>query len=180
MQLEDEIRYDPTAGPFGFGANTNYDPTERYGIELEGGWRPWADLRLQASLAWTRAQFRDGPYAGNDVPLVAEWTGSLAAFWDFWRDPTFGTHTLGVNLDYVGESRLENDEANFQPEIPSYVLVDAKLGGEVGAFTYELAVNNVFDESYYAYGVASATTRGAYNVFPLPGRTYWVRGGVRF
>jgi len=49
--------------------------TLRYGWENIAGWKVSDTLRLKAGLAYTRSVFREGPFAGSDVPLVSRWTG---------------------------------------------------------------------------------------------------------
>jgi iron complex outermembrane receptor protein len=170
MDLEDEIHFNPATF-----VNENLDPTRRYGWEISADWRPMDRLRFSGALAYTRAEFRDGPNEGNEVPLVADWTASLTASYDILRHLT-----LTSTVSYVGEKRMDNDEANFQPKIDDYVLVDVGVRGEIGRFFYAATINNLFDEEYFNYAVASASTFGTYNAYPLPGRTYLLRAGVTF
>jgi iron complex outermembrane receptor protein len=109
------------------------------------------------------------------VPLAAAWTGSSSLTWRHteWLSAT-------VVSSYVGEKRLDSDEANFQPMIPAYTVVDIRLGGAYGGFYWEGVVNNLFEEEYFTYGVASVSTFGTYNAYPMPERTALVRFGVRF
>ena len=57
--------------------------------------------------------------------------------------------------------------------------LDLKIGGEVENFFWSFSVNNVFDALYYDYAVASASTPGAFNAYPLPGRTYLLKAGLK-
>jgi iron complex outermembrane receptor protein len=50
----------------------------------------------------------------------------------------------------------------------------------VDRFTWSVAVQNLFDEQYFDYAVASASTVGVYNAYPQPGRTFMVRAGATF
>ena len=70
MELENELHFSPATF-----TNTNLDPTLRYGVENILTWRVADNLRLKGGLAYTRSKFREGPFAGNDVPLVSPWTG---------------------------------------------------------------------------------------------------------
>ncbi len=83
-------------------------------------------------------------------------------------------------VSYYGDKRMDNDESNFQPKIPDYWLVDLKLTKRFENFFIEGSVNNLFDEEYYDYAVASAFTFGAYNAYPLPGRSFFLKAGVTF
>ena len=80
MALENELHFSPATF-----TNTNLDPTKRYGVENIVTWNVTAFLRVKAGVAYTRAQFREGPFAGNDVPLVSPWTGSVAVSWDIYQ-----------------------------------------------------------------------------------------------
>jgi iron complex outermembrane receptor protein len=66
MYLNDEIHFNPSIF-----ANTNLDPTRRYGSETSVTWRVDQNLTLKGGAAYTRSVFREGPFAGNDVPLVS-------------------------------------------------------------------------------------------------------------
>ncbi len=125
--------------------------------------------------------FREGPLAGNDVPLVSTWTGSAAVSWDVL--PQWLTFD-GV-VRYIGSRRMDNDQLNIQPLIPAHYLVDVRLGGEVDRFFWSFSVQNLFDTNYFDYAVASPfpfgfdSAIGVYNAYPQPGRTYMLRAGVK-
>ena len=42
-------------------------------------------LLLRGGAAYTRAVFRDGPFTGNDVPLVSRYTASGGVTWNVWE-----------------------------------------------------------------------------------------------
>jgi iron complex outermembrane receptor protein len=77
---------------------------------------------------------------------------------------------------------MDNDQANFQPQIPAVTLVDVRLGGELDQFFWAASIENLFNEMYYNYSVASATLTnvGVYNAYPLPGRTFMLRAGMKW
>lgn len=175
MALTNEIHFSPY-DPFSFfGSNINLDPTRRYGSETHATLRINDDFRLKGSFAYTRAQFRDGPFAGNDVPLVSRFSGSAGFSWNIWQKYL----VLDANARFWSSRRMDNDQLNRQPVIPAQATLDLKLGGEVENFFWSFSVNNVFDALYYDYAVASASTPGAYNAYPLPGRTYLLKAGFR-
>ena len=139
----------------------------------------WAiadDLRLKGAFSYMRAKFKDGDFDGNDIPLVAPWTVSTTVFWDIWKDYL----KLAATMNFLDSKRLENDERNLFTKIPSHALVDLKLNGAYRSLTWAAEVNNLFDKDYYNYGIASATTMGTYNAYPLPGRTFKLTAGARF
>lgn len=173
MLLNNEILFIPFPP---IGANINLDPTKRVGVENSATLRLSEALRLKGGLTYTRATFREGIYAGNDVPLVSRWTGNLGLTWDVYQK--FAVFDAVVR--YVGERRMDNDQANFQPMIPAHTTVDLRLGGEMKNLFWSLSVQNLFNVLYFDYAVASSATYGRYNAYPLAGRTYMVKVGATF
>jgi iron complex outermembrane receptor protein len=172
MRLKDEIFFNAATG-----VNTNLDPTQRYGLESQAVYRALDNLRLKAGLAYTRAVFREGPFSGNDVPLVSRWSGFVGLSWDVWRRYV----VYDVTVRYAGERRMDNDFANTQQMIPSHAIVDMRIGGEIKNFFWSLTVQNVFnDANYYDYAIASPFTPGRFAAYPQPGRTYLLRAGAQF
>ena len=173
MTLNNELLFIPFPP---LGANTNLDPTRRVGVENAVIWHVSPDLRVKGGLTYTRATFREGVYAGNDVPLVSRWTGNVGVSWNVYQKLA----VFDAVLNYVGERRMDNDQANFQPEIPAHTTVDVRLGGEWQHLFWSVSVQNLFDAQYFDYAVASSATYGRYNAYPLPGRTYMVKAGATF
>lgn len=177
MKLRDEIHFSPELF-----TNTNLDPTHRYGSEASGSYQFNDAVRLTGAANYTRAVFREGTFAGNDVPLVSRWTGNVGASWDIWQKFL----TFDGVVRYVGARRMDNDQVNLQPMIPAHTVVDVRLGGEVKKFTWSVSVQNLFNAQYFDYAVASAfpfgfgSVIGTYNAYPLPGRTFLARAGMSF
>jgi iron complex outermembrane receptor protein len=171
MQLENELFFSPATF-----TNLNLDPTKRYGVENIVTWNVADNLRLKAGLAYTRAQFREGPFAGKDVPLVSPWTGSVAVSWDIYRKYL----VFDAVARFFSNRRMDNDPNNLQPFIPGKAVVDLRIGGEIDRFFWSASVQNVFNTLYFEYAIASAFSLGVYNAYPLPGRTYLVRAGWQF
>lgn len=171
MDLRNELFFSPATF-----TNVNLDPTRRHGVENILVWQLYEHLRLKAGLAYTRAVFRAGPFAGNGVPLVSPWTGSVAVSWDIYRKYL----VLDAVARVFSGRRMDNDQANFQPLIPGTTVVDLRVGGEIDKFFWSISVQNVFNVLYFEYAVASTFTFGTYNAYPLPGRTFLARAGVMF
>lgn len=171
MSLQNEIHFDPSVF-----ANINLDPTHRYGSETSASWRVLDNLTLKSGLAYTRSVFREGIYAGNDVPLVSRWTATGGVSWAIWQKYV----VADAVVRYFGSRRMDNDQANFQPLIPPRTLVDLRIGGEYQNLFYSLSVQNLFDVFYYDYAVASAFTFGTFNAYPQPGRVIMGRLGLKF
>lgn len=173
-RLTDEIGYDPQAvGPgslFGFsGANINFDPTRRQGVELEAAQRLSASLGLRAHAALRRAEFRAGVYAGANVPLVPERLLALRADWT----PMAG-HRLTGGVNWVSSQAV--DFANTC-SVPSYTTADARYAYQWRQAEFSLGVTNLFDRRFFtqAFGCAGGE---ATSIYPEPGRG--VTAAVRF
>ena len=88
---------------------------------------------------------------------------------------------LLASTNYYSSQYLDNDEANsLGVKIPAYTVSDIKLDHTIGHWTFAVAVNNVFDEDYYTYGVRSNFTPDRYAAYPLPGRSGWVSAEYKF
>ena len=171
MELNNEIHFIPALF-----LNVNLDPTRRLGWENSATYQLTDDVRLHGGFAYTRATFREGPFAGNDIPLVSRWTGNAGASWDIWRK----LFVLDVTGRFVGARHMDNDQTNTQPLIPANATVDVKLSGECERVFWSLTVLNLFNVSYFDYAIASAFTQGFYSAYPQPGRTFVVRAGATF
>ena len=76
---------------------------------------------------------------------------------------------------------LESDDENFQDtKIPSYVITNMSIASKFGKFFSTLSINNILDEKYHNYAVASSSTLGAYNAYPEPGREITLSLGAKF
>ncbi|UUZ57106.1 TonB-dependent receptor [Massilia sp. H-1] len=117
--LTDEIFYDPNLN--GFGANTNLDPTERRGVELDA----------QAALLSQPAP--DGPpaarhrasglsqYDGHEMVLVPKNVATLRLSWV----PGNG-HSADIGAQWVDRQRDGGDFGNTcSTRIPAYATMDA-------------------------------------------------------
>jgi iron complex outermembrane receptor protein len=178
MYLVNEIHF--RFLPLFFSGNINLPPTRRYGSETIAAWQATDELLFKMGLAYTRAIFREGPDAGNDVPLVSRWTGSFGVAWNVWQRYLIFD---GV-VRYIGTRRMDNDQHNIQPLIPAHTVVDVGLSGEVDRFYWSFKVQNLFDVHYFDYAVASPfpegflSKLGRYNAYPQPGRAYLLKMGV--
>ena len=174
MELNDEVFFSPATF-----TNVNLDPTRHWGVETTASVAVSETVSLHGNVTYTRATFREGTFAGNDIPLISRWTGNAGLTWDIWRK----WFVYDVMLHYAGERRLDNDSANVQPLIPAHTTVDMRIGGQIpiadhmkNAF-WSFTVQNVFNDMYYDYGIASTTTIGRFNAYPQPGRTFMFRAG---
>ena len=142
MDLENEIHFIPALF-----YNVNLDPTRRYGSETSASLRVSDTVLLRGGMAYTRAVFREGPFAGNDVPLVSRYTASAGVTWNIWQNYLVFDATLRA----WSERFMDNDQANTQRRIPADATVDLKLSGAYEHFFWSLSVNNLFNALYYDY-----------------------------
>lgn len=169
--LRNEIGYDPAGnGPFGpFGANVNFDPTLRQGVELEAAHALGAALDLRLNVALRQARFTAGPYQGNDVMLVPKRTVALRADWR----PATG-HAISGGVIWV--SSQSPDFAN-QCTMPSYATTDLRYAYTWGRAELAVGIANLTDSKYYtqAFGCAAGVTTA---IYPEAGRT--ITASVRY
>ena len=133
-------------------------------------------LLLRAGGAYTRAVFREGPFAGMDVPLVSRYTASGGVTWNIWQNFV----VLDATVRAWSERFMDNDQANTQRPIPASATVDLKLSGAWEHFFWSVSANNLLNALYYDYAIASSFTAGRFSAYPLPGRTYMVKAGATF
>lgn len=171
MDLLNEIHFDPVNF-----VDTNLDPTRRYGSETSVSLRASDTVLLRGGFAYTRAVFREGPFAGNDIPLVSRVTANAGVSWNIWQSYLVADATVR----YWGTRYMDNDQANTQPLIPANATVDFKLSGKYDRFFWSLSVNDVFNALYYDYAVASTFTPDRFAAYPLPGRSFLLKTGVTF
>ncbi len=177
MNLQNEIFFSPATF-----TNTNLDPTRRYGAEITASLQATDTLRLKAGGAYTRAQFVEGAFAGNDIPLVSRWTASAGLSWNIVQKEL----VFDATARYFGQRRMDNDSANQQLLIPGATTVDLRLGGERQNIFWALSVQNIFDVRYYEYAISSIDfftglpAFGTYSAYPLPGRTWMAKAGVQW
>jgi iron complex outermembrane receptor protein len=171
MDLDNEIHFNPVLF-----YNVNLDPTRRYGAETSASLRVSDTVTLRGGMAYTRAVFREGMFAGDDIPLVSRLTGNAGVTWNIWQNYLVFDATLRGWSSRI----MDNDQANTQGRIPANATADIKLSGAYEHFFWSLTVNNLFNALYYDYAIASSFTAGRFSAYPLPGRTYMVRAGATF
>ena len=91
--------------------NDNLDPTRRYGSETSASLRVSDTVLLRGGFAYTRAVFREGPFAGNDVPLVSRYTASAGVTWNIWQKYL----VVDATVRYWSSRLMDNDQPNTQP-----------------------------------------------------------------
>jgi iron complex outermembrane receptor protein len=170
--LKNEIGFDPNAPNTFFGANVNFDPTQREGLEVDWNHALTKAVALQVNGAVRRATFRSGPYEGKDVPLVPRQTLAVRADWV----PVAG-HRLNAGVNWVSE---QHPDFQNTCTIPAYVTADARYAWQFYRNAeLALGVTNLFDQKYYtqAFGCVAGTTT---SIYPEPGRQFTASVRVQF
>ncbi|MCR4300986.1 MAG: TonB-dependent receptor [Sulfuricaulis sp.] len=162
MNLHNEIHFNSATF-----ANENLDPTRRHGMTVSAEKRLTENSRVTTDYAYTRAAFRSGTFAGNEVPLVSRNTGSLTYSWTSARKLTVSTAAR-----YTGVKRFDNDQTNTFQKIPAYTTVDIKLMGKIETWKWLATINNLFDRKAFDYGIRSTSSSNIYNAYPLPERIF--------
>jgi iron complex outermembrane receptor protein len=172
-RLTNEIGFDPNApGPFGFpGANVNFDPTQRQGLEVDARQQLAANLGLRINANVREAKFRSGAYAGREVPLVARRTLAVRADWS-----PAAQHRLSGGVQWV--SSQHPDFANACT-MPAYTTADIRYAYEWKQAEFSLGVTNLFDRKYYtqAFVCSGGVTNG---IYPEAGRAATAAVRVKF
>ncbi|MEO8806102.1 MAG: TonB-dependent receptor [Burkholderiaceae bacterium] len=160
--LTNEIGYDPSVvGPFGFGANVNFDPTRRQGIELEVMQALGGGANLRVNAATRRARFSAGSHEGKDVPLTPRHSLSVRADWS----PAPG-HRIDGGVNVVSSQSPDFDNAC---SMPRYTTADLRYAYRWSFAELALGVTNLGNAKYYTQ--AFACVNGAVSsIYPEAGR----------
>lgn len=165
--LRHELGYDPLiANPIawgGLGANVNFDPTRRQGLELQTAHALSPSVELQLNAALRQARFVDGAYKGRDLPLVPHQTLALRAEWRM-----LPGHTLNGGVNWVAAQSPDFDNAC---RMSGYSVADLRYGYQWGRAELSLGIGNLFDSKYYtqAYRCVAGVTEG---IYPEAGRSF--------
>lgn len=171
-KLKHEIFYNPLLG---WGTNVNSpDDTVREGFNTHIGWERKKLAGVMLAYSYTRAEFEEGDYKDNKIPLVPTSTVSLTGRVWLWDDLyVFGGYR------FVSEQFCISDFSNTAPKIPSYGIFH--LGAEyapscayVKGLKLGFTIDNLFDKNYCDYA-----TYGT-DYYPAAGRSYMFRVGFEF
>ena len=148
--------------------------TRRYGFEISIKNKIIDYATLISDLTYSKAKYtseNQGTYAtdfkDNDVPLVPEYSIDTRLEINLSDFTTFTP-----SLKYQDDMRMESDDENFQDtKIPSQFLFDISISSKINKIlSANLMINNLFNQKYHNYAVASSSTLGTYNAYPEPGR----------
>lgn len=146
----------------------NVGDTRREGIEF--GLRGIYSDRLEGHLnyAYTSATFEsdvelasprtpgkvERVRAGNQIPLTPSHRLNAGIRYDLQK-----WVTLSLNLTYVGDQFFRGDEANTQPKLNDYVVVNAGIDIRRDRFAGFIKINNLFNYEYETFGTFSPNAK---------------------
>ena len=168
IEVRDEIVY--VFDFFREGRNENLGRSRREGIELSLEGRFTSHWKGFLHYTLTHATLRSGAHKGRLIPMVprnrlhAGMSADLRGKW--W---------LSLNAILVGEQFLIGDEANAQPPLDRYLIVNGRVSYLSGPWEAFLVVRNLLDREFNVRGIFIG---GSSFYTPAPGLTFYM--GVRF
>jgi iron complex outermembrane receptor protein len=167
--LSNEIFYDPTLN-FGFGANTNLDPTRRQGFELDAEQRIAADWSVSAHYQHVQARFTEGVNDGKEMVLVPKNTLTARLSWATARQ------SADIGAQWVDSQRYGSDFSNTcAGEIPAFTTLDARYAHKFGQWEFALSGLNLADKQYTSQAFSC---KGG--IYPADGRQMKVSARYTF
>ncbi|MBC7455305.1 MAG: TonB-dependent receptor [Massilia sp.] len=156
-RLVNEIFFNPTLN-FNYGYNTNLDPTERAGIEIDAETRIAQHWRVSGHLQHVKARFTAGPNAGREMVLVPSNVLTARLSWL----PADG-QSADIGAQWVDSQRYGSDFTNTcAARVPSYTSIDARYARKLGAWELAVSGQNLADKRYFsnAFGCQSGIYPG--------------------
>jgi iron complex outermembrane receptor protein len=175
QSTENEIACTLTSG--GFCTNSNVDPVDRKGAEIEATADLNSTMKLVGTAQALSAVFRSGTFAGNTVPLTARTNVTARIIYS----PNDQYRVEGA-VRSVGSMPFGNDWANRCDSIPQATYLDIasqKMARKRGDWGFQFAVENLSDLKTYSVGYTNATC-SAFNVYPDSGRKVKFSADYRF
>jgi len=146
------------------------------GAELELTWLPVEGLTLDGAVSYTDARYSSDPgngvFAGQDMELAPEWTGTASATYVAPIGSSGLTGKFHVDARYMSSHLTGGIER--QRIQSSYTLVNARLGiaGVDDRWVLELWARNLFDQNFYRRIFPATFQGGSFSGFLGDPRTY--------
>ncbi len=181
----------PPFTPFGnFPALVNIPHSSVDGVELSATLRPTAGLRLTGGITYVDTTVKGSTFVtsaagavvdvnGEHFPLTPKWHGVANVDYDFPLSATLNGF-LGTSLSYrSGTTGSFGAVGDDRFSIPSYTLVDARIGIETqgGKWRFQIWGKNIFDKQYWNVARYGYDTHG--RIYGMPA-TYGISAGTRF
>ncbi len=170
--LTHEIGFNPTAAdPYGtfFGANVNFDPTLRTGLELDGTYAYAKNLKFRVNAALRKSTFVSGQYAGSLVPLTPRRTLSLQTEW-----MPAEKHFVTGGVNWVGSQHP--DMANVC-SMPAYATANVRYAYRWSKSEVFVGATNLTNHKYYTQAFGCDSSAQTTYIYPELSRA--VTAGVR-
>ena len=144
-RLVNEIYYDPTVLANGFlGANTNLDPTERKGVEIDGELRFAPGWQASVHAQHLKATFTAGPNDDRELTLVPKNIVTARLGWS-----SAAGQSADLGAQWVDRQRYGSDFANdCAAFIPSHTTFDGRVAQRLGRWEFALAGTNLADKTF--------------------------------
>lgn len=180
MNINNEIFFDPTNGPFG--SNSNYDKTRRYGVEVGSK----VDLNhflnfdfldkfeFITNYTYQNPQFSEGANDGKDIPMVPRHQATSGVTTRF-----FDNYNISLIGKYTGSRFAINDTLNETSPAKPYYVLDARLSYNRDFVEVYANINNILNELYEPYHVKSASGT-VKDVYPAPETNFTIGLNVKF
>jgi len=159
----DEIYYNPYTS-----ANSNYDRTDRHGVEASLFFNIVKGLTLNLAYSYTEALFDGGEFGGNRIPLVPENKASAKLSY------AISNWNFSLSSIYTGERYAISNQANVpQGQLPGYTTFDSSVSYRWNRLTAQLTAKNLTNKSYSEMGVYSNYSNDI-ALYPSPGRQFFL------
>lgn len=177
MFNRNEIFFDPVT----FG-NSNYDKTDRFGIEFEQKvdllklfqLDVFDDFEAVSSYTYQQARFEKGVNDNKLIPMVPVHEAGQTL-----RARVFQFYELSLSGKYVGSRYAINDVQNQTSPVKPYTVFDAKIAYKRKNFEIFGGINNLFGRRYYTF-VSKSTFSDDKSYFPAPERNFSAGVDFRF
>ena len=145
----------------------NIDQTRRQGVEVSLQGRPTKWFEAYLNYTYTSATFQESTELATPLPPGIE---SVPAGSSFALVPQHRINvgvayrpwpwlTLGLAGRYVSSQYLRGDEANTQPKLPGYSVLDASATARWRGFEGFVRLNNVLNNTYETFGTFAPNAR---------------------
>jgi iron complex outermembrane recepter protein len=167
-EFDNEIFYNPLTL-----TNENHPKTLHRGIEIGAKAELSRFVTCYGNFTYEKATFEKQPFSGNEIPAVPRHKGNLGLrIHDLLPGLVFS-----AQYNYVGSSYAISDQANNLEELARYYTIDSKVSYQWKNLEAFFGVNNLTNEKYSQYAVASGSGPVFY---PSPERNWTAGLKVRF
>lgn len=165
------------SGEFSYG--TNY---QSQGIEFEGYYSPFRELKLNFGYSYTNSIINNGIYKGNKTPNISPHHISFGGFYQL-NDFYLGLTTFWYSQSFSDNANTKKEnELGFTGIVPAYWSSNLSLGYDFKfknqTINAQLSINNIFDNKYYYRSIYSMSR--FYGREPASSRSVGLKIGYKF